>query len=204
MKVKICGITNIEDARISYQLGADAIGFIFHKKSKRFIEPERVEEIIISLPPLILKVGVFVNMPPNEINEISKKIKLNIVQLHGEENQDIIDKVDLPVIKALRIKNEFDYTAISQYRNCSILLDAFDDREYGGTGKQFNWDAIPVALRSKIILAGGVSVQNIKQIYNEINPYAVDISSSVEASPGIKDHEKLKELFNKIKMIKGA
>lgn len=203
MKVKICGITNIEDALLSFKLGADAIGFIFYEKSKRFIEPELAADIISNLPPFLLKVGVFVNAPPNEINEISKRIKLNLIQLHGGEEQEQIDNVNLPVIKALRIKNDFNYATISQYKNCSILLDAFDDENYGGTGKQFNWDAIPTELKSKIILAGGVSFKNIKQIYKGINPYAVDISSSVEVSPGIKDHDKLKELFKEIKTLKG-
>lgn len=198
MKVKICGITNIEDAKLSHKFGADAIGFIFYKKSKRFIEPKDAKVIINQLPPFVFKVGVFVNESVEEINEIAKEVKLNFVQLHGEEPPEMIAQIELPVIKVFRVKDNFDFAVLSQYKNCSFLLDAFDEKEYGGTGQKFNWNKIPIELQSKIILAGGVSAENIEKIYNEIKPYAIDVSSSVEIKPGKKDEIKLKELFKKI------
>jgi phosphoribosylanthranilate isomerase len=198
MKVKICGITNIEDAKLSSELGADAIGFVFYKKSKRYIQPKEAKVIIEQLPAFLLKVGVFVNDTAEEINRISKEIKLNLVQLHGEETPELVDSIDLPVIKAFRVNNDFDYSLFSKYKNCSFLLDAYDEKEYGGTGKRFNWEIIPNEIKSKIILAGGVSSENIEIIYNKIKPYAIDVSSSLEIGPGKKDPNKLKSFFKKI------
>ena len=164
MKVKICGITNIEDALLSYNLGADAVGFIFYKKSKRYIEPIKAKKIINQLPAFINKVGVFVNESAEEINKVSKEIKLNLVQLHGDETPEIVDQTDLPVIKAFRVKEIFDYSKLKNYKNCYFLLDAYDDKEYGGTGQNFNWNKIPEELKNKKILAGGISVENIEKI----------------------------------------
>jgi len=196
MKVKICGITNIEDALLCYNLGTDAIGFIFYKNSKRYIEPEKAKVIIEKLPAFVLKVGVFVNESSEIINSISKEIKLNIVQLHGDESPSDITNIDLPVIKAFRVDENFDYSILSKYKNCSFLLDSFDKKEYGGTGKNFEWDRIPPELKHKIILAGGISIDNIKYIYQNIKPSAIDVSSSLEIEPGKKDGLKVKDFFN--------
>lgn len=198
MKVKICGITNLEDAKLSYDLGADAIGFIFYQKSKRYIEPKEAKEIINQLPVFLQRVGVFVNESSKEINKIAKEIKLNLIQLHGEEPPEVIDDIELPVIKAFRVNENFDYSILSKYKNCSFLLDTFNENEYGGTGQQFNWRKIPSELKGKIILAGGISENNVGPIYKEINPYAIDVSSSIEIEPGKKDHKKLKQLFQKL------
>jgi phosphoribosylanthranilate isomerase len=198
MKVKICGITNLEDAKLSYDLGADAIGFIFYQKSKRYIEPKEAKEIINQLPVFLQRVGVFVNESSKEINKIAKEIKLNLIQLHGEEPPEVIDDIELPVIKAFRVNENFDYSILSKYKNCSFLLDTFNENEYGGTGQQFNWRKIPSELKGKIILAGGISENNVGSIYKKINPYAIDVSSSIEIEPGKKDHKKLKQLFQKL------
>lgn len=198
MKVKICGITNLEDAKLSYDLGANAIGFIFYQKSKRYIEPKEAKEIINQLPVFLLRVGVFVNESSKVINKIAKEIKLNLIQLHGEELPEVIDDIELPVIKAFRVNENFDYSILSKYKNCSFLLDTFNENEYGGTGQQFNWRKIPSELKGKIILAGGISENNVGSIYKEINPYAIDVSSSIEIEPGKKDHKKLKQLFQKL------
>lgn len=198
MKVKICGITNLEDAKLSYDLGANAIGFIFYQKSKRYIEPKEAKEIINQLPVFLQRVGVFVNESSKEINKIAKEIKLNLIQLHGEEPPEVIDDIELPVIKAFRVNENFDYSILSKYKNCSFLLDTFNENEYGGTGQQFNWRKIPSELKGKIILAGGISENNVGSIYKEINPYAIDVSSSIEIEPGKKDHKKLKQLFQKL------
>lgn len=202
MKVKICGITNIEDAMLCYNLRADAIGFIFYKKSKRYIAPETAKEIIEKLPAFVLKVGVFVNESSEKINSISKEIKLNMVQLHGDESPEEVSNIDLPVIKAFRINSSFDYSTFSKYKNCSFLLDSFDKNDYGGTGKKFEWDKIPNELKNKIILAGGVSINNIKYIYENIKPSAIDISSSLEFEPGKKDKLKVEEFFKKFNSFK--
>lgn len=202
MKVKICGITNIEDAKLVSELGADAIGFIFYRKSKRYIEPKNAKKIIKQLPAFLIKIGVFVNENADVINKIAKEIKLNLIQLHGEESPEMIADIDLPVIKAFRVNDNFDYVVLSEYKNCSYLLDAFDEKEYGGTGHKFNWEKIPNEFKHKIILAGGVSINNIEQIYQEINPAAIDASSSIEIEPGKKDEIKLKNLLNKINELR--
>ena len=204
MKIKICGITNIDDARLCSDLGADALGFIFYKKSKRYIEPDVAKSIISKLPPFINKIGVFVNEDSSLINRIAKDIKLSAVQLHGEESEEYLKFIDYPVIKSFRVSESFDFNILNRYKHISFLLDSFNSQEYGGTGLQFNWDKIPQNIRSKIILAGGVSVENIEFIYNQIKPYAVDISSSIELEPGKKDHNKVKILFKKYNDLRNA
>ncbi|MCP5063580.1 MAG: phosphoribosylanthranilate isomerase [Ignavibacteriae bacterium] len=202
MKVKICGITNIEDAMLCYNLGADAIGFIFYERSERYITPEKAKEIIEKLPAFILKVGVFVNESSEKINSISKEIKLNLVQLHGDETPEEIIIIDLPVIKAFRVDDTFDYSILSEYKNCSFLLDSFDKKDYGGTGKKFDWDKIPNELKNKIILAGGVSTDSIEYICKNVKPSAIDASSSLEIIPGKKDKQKIDDFFKEFNKYK--
>ncbi len=202
MRVKICGITNAEDAILCSQLGADALGFIFYKESKRNITYSKAEEIIQQLPSFIVKVGVFAEQQADAINTISKRIGLNAVQLYGDVTQSYINEINLPVIKCFRIKNNFDFSALNHFTNCSFLLDTFSDKALGGTGESFDWNIIPIELRNKIILAGGISINNIKCLFNNINPAAVDLSSSVESTPGKKDAAKLKILFNKINKLR--
>ncbi len=199
MKVKICGITNIEDALLCEKLGADALGFIFYEKSKKHLQPNSARDIIKMLSPFTLKVGVFVNEIPENINVISKLAGLNIVQLHGDETPQQIAEINLPVIKAFRINEDFDFNVIDDYKNCYFLFDTYSSKQFGGTGKTFNWNIIPKHLKSKIILSGGISSSNIQRIINEVNPYAVDVSSSVEEYPGKKSEMKLKEFFNILK-----
>jgi phosphoribosylanthranilate isomerase len=201
VKVKICGITNLEDALLCEKLGADALGFIFYDKSKRYLEPKTANDIIIKLSPFTLKVGVFVNETPENINVISNLAGLNLVQLHGEETPKQMAEINLPIIKAFRVSDDFNFDILNDYKNCYFLFDSYSISEYGGTGKTFNWDIIPEHLKAKIILSGGISSANIKRIINGINPYAVDVSSSVEEYPGKKSEIKLKEFFN---ILKGA
>lgn len=202
MKVKICGITNIEDALTAVNFGADAIGFIFYKKSKRFIEYEKAKVIIEKMPSGIDKVGVFVNESEEFINKISDDIGLTIVQLHGEETFETASKINLPVIKAFRINERFDFSILEKFHKFSILLDSKAENEYGGTGIGFDWSLIPDSIKNKIILAGGISEKNIEEVISEINPFMVDLSSSVEISPGKKDKDKLKSFFNKLERVK--
>ncbi len=202
MKVKVCGITNVEDALICEACGADALGFIFYRKSKRYIKPETAKEIIKSLSLFTLKVGVFVNEPAAVVNRIAAELKLTAVQLSGNEQPEEIERIFSPVIKAFRINNDFNFSSIEGYKNSTCLLDAFSLEDYGGTGKKFDWDLIPVNLRNKIILAGGISVGNIEIICKEIKPAAVDLSSSLEKEPGKKDKEKVLKFFEKFNLLR--
>lgn len=202
MRIKICGITNLEDALVCQKYGVDAIGYIFYPESKRFIEPQKAAEISRQLSPFITKVGVFVNESAQQVNEITALAGLNAVQLHGEEGPKIIHQINYHVIKGFRVKSDFDFKILNAYTNCSFLLDTFNDKEYGGTGHSFNWQLIPEALRSKVILAGGISLDNIEFIWNEIKPAAVDLSSALELAPGKKDHKKIIDFLKKIQMLR--
>ncbi|MFA8343290.1 MAG: phosphoribosylanthranilate isomerase [Rhodothermaceae bacterium] len=202
MRVKICGITRLEDALICAKLGVDAVGFIFYKKSKRYISPESASEIISKLPAFIQKVGVFVDEDPKIINQTAEKTGITIAQLHGDEQPETISQINIPVIKAFRVSLFFNYDILYRYKKTPILLDGYDSEEKGGTGKSFEWKKIPAELRSEIILAGGVNETNVEKIAKEINPAAIDISSSVEISPGIKDTNKLIKLMNKINQLR--
>ncbi|MEW6655086.1 MAG: phosphoribosylanthranilate isomerase [Bacteroidota bacterium] len=195
-KVKVCGITNIEDALLCCKLGADALGFIFYEQSKRNIDFEKAFSIINELPAFVSKVGVFVNELPITINHIAQSIGLTHVQLHGKEDQFHINKVNHPVIKAIRVKRNFDFSIINLFSGCTILLDTFSDKEIGGTGLTFDWNIIPLELRSKVILAGGISSNNIEHIITNIKPQAVDVSSSLESESGKKDIKKVYEFFS--------
>jgi phosphoribosylanthranilate isomerase len=199
LKVKICGITNLEDALLCEKLGADAIGFIFYDKSKRYIQPNSAKEIIKMLSPFTLKVGVFVNESSDKINSTAKLAGLNFVQLHGDEKPELISEINLPVIKAFRVNDEFDFRFLEEYKNCYFLLDTYYPKQFGGTGKSFNWELIPKHIAGKIILSGGISISNIQKIISEVNPYAVDVSSSIEEYPGKKSEKRLKEFFNILK-----
>ena len=202
MKIKICGITNTEDALAAESFGADAVGFIFYKKSKRYVSPEQAEHIIKTLSPFTTKVGVFVDETIEIINKVSKQTGINVVQLHGDESLYILKSISLPVIKAFRVDNNFDYNKLNQYKEISILLDAYSENDYGGTGHQFDWGKIPADIRNKINLAGGISSDNIEFIYKNINPAAVDLSSSLEMTPGRKDKMKMEKFFNKVNLLR--
>ncbi|MGD8780803.1 MAG: phosphoribosylanthranilate isomerase [Ignavibacteria bacterium] len=201
MKVKICGITNYGDAKTCIDNGVDALGFIFLKKSKRFVSYEVAEKIISKLPGELLKVGVFVNEDLNVIKKVIKLTKINCVQLHGDETIEFINELDFPVIKSFRVNNDFDFSRLNDYKKHKILLDTYSQSEYGGTGKTFNWKIIPKEIRNKIILAGGVSIENIEKIKNDVAPYMVDLSSSLEYSPGKKNKTKVKEFLNKVREL---
>ena len=152
MKIKICGITNIEDAKLCVDLGANAIGFIFYKKSKRYVSPDIVRNIVQKLPPFILKIGVFVNEEIKRVNEITGETKLNIVQLHVDESPEYLKEIDYSVIKAFRVDDDFEFENLRKYQSCSFLFDSYNQKEYGGTGVQFDWGKIPDNLNRKIIL----------------------------------------------------
>jgi len=199
--IKICGITNLEDALYAAELNAWAVGFVF-AKSPRKVPEDTVKRIVGKLPPYVSKVGVFVNEDLKNIERIAKSCKLDIAQLHGDESPEFCNEVKkfTKIIKAFRLKDEGCLKAIPDYDADLYLLDAYSDELYGGTGKTFNWD---LAVKAKefgkdIILAGGLGPENIVQAVEKVKPYAVDISTGVEKSPGKKDKKLMKEIISKI------
>jgi phosphoribosylanthranilate isomerase len=202
MRIKICGITNLDDASLCQDLGADAIGFIFYPGSKRYVPPEQVEEIVNHVSPLLLKIGVFVNEKTETVNKIIRFCRLHGAQLHGEESPQYVQQIHYPVIKAFRVDNRFNFSVISQYENCSFLLDTYSTDVYGGSGESFDWDCIPAGLRTTCLLAGGISTANIQQVFQKVKPAGVDLSSAVESAPGKKDPQKLKAFFKQIEILR--
>lgn len=202
MKIKICGITNTEDAQNAVALGADALGFIFYKDSPRFVTPEKVQEITVNLPPFVKLVGVFVNESKKVIEDIVKTCKLDLIQLHGQESPEFCMSLSRNVIKAFPVETIEDIDAIIPYQGIvsAILLDTKDKTKLGGTGKTFDWGIALQAAESDtpIILAGGISTDNIQKALQLINPYAVDICSSVECTPGKKDYNKMSKILGLI------
>jgi len=198
-KVKVCGITNLEDALLSVKYGADALGFVF-AESPRKVSPEVARDIILELPPFVLKVGVFVNSSLDEVREIRSFCGLDLVQLHGDEEPTYCSSLAPGVIKAFRVKDESVLSILPQYRAKAYLLDAYDESRRGGTGKAFNWE---IARRAKglgwIILSGGLTPNNVSEAILRAAPYAVDVSSGVESYPGKKDPLKISLFLHRVK-----
>ena len=190
--MKICGITNIEDARHASACGADALGFVFYPGSPRFVDPDQARQIIAELPPMVTTVGLFVNQPPAKIREMVEFCGLNAVQLHGEEEPDQCSYPPCKVIKALRLKDGMHDKVFSAYRVSALLLDAYVPDKFGGTGQRCDWDrAAEIASRHRVILAGGLNPENVSDAVRQVHPYGVDVSSGVEKKPGQKDPEKV-------------
>jgi phosphoribosylanthranilate isomerase len=205
MEIKICGITNMEDASFVATCGADAIGFIFYPKSPRYVAPERVKEIIAKIPTEITKVGVFVNHDAVEVKETINICGLDLVQLHGDESPAYCGQFpQSQVIKTFAPRREDDLLKVREYQVKAILVDAHDPVRYGGTGEQADWRlAAKVKATHPLILAGGLSMANIKEAIEHASPHAVDISSSVESVPGKKDHQKVKAIIDLVHQLGG-
>jgi phosphoribosylanthranilate isomerase len=200
IKVKICGITNLDDALLSVDAGADALGFVFYGASPRYVSPEQAARIIRQLPPFIQTIGLFVNESLSLINDTADACGLDIIQLHGEESPQFCAGVRRRVIKALRVKNSISLEPMTSYRVSAFLLDAWSPSEPGGTGQTFNWDiAADAARRGVIVLAGGLSPDNVANAIRQVRPYGVDVSSGVESAPGVKDAAKIREFIRKAK-----
>ena len=201
MKVKICGLTNAKNANEVAFLGIDAIGLVFYKKSPRYVNCKKATEIIKALPPFINRVGLFANAKPSFIDKVMHKVALDTLQFHGLETADECCQYTMPFIKAIHIHNESNVErAADIYHQASgLLLDNFDKNLYGGTGKSFNWSLLTkVNIDLPIILAGGISHNTVKDAIKKVNPYAIDVSTGVESTKGIKDIAKIKQLLTNI------
>jgi len=196
-EIKICGITNFDDALAVAESGADALGFIFYPKSPRYVSPEKAKEIIENLPREITRVGVFVNHRAEEVKEIIEFCGLNLVQLHGNETPEYCRQFTASiVIKAFSPRTENDLQILKDYPVRAVLLDTYDPGLYGGTGKTSNWELAAMIKESHpLILSGGLNINNIRGAVEIVSPHAVDINSGVESSPGKKDHNKVRKII---------
>jgi len=201
-RVKICGITAWDDARLSIDLGASALGFNFYPSSPRAISPADAWKIIRRLPPFVEAVGVFVNWPPLVVDALARALRLHTVQLHGGESPEEVAAVGQShrVIKAVKVGPGFRVAGLTRYRRAdAILLDGFVRGLHGGTGRTLDWNLARTARRyGRIILAGGLTPENIAEAIRVAQPYAVDVCSGVEARPGRKDHARLRALFSAV------
>lgn len=192
-RTKICGITRAEDALAAVAAGTDAIGLVFYANSPRHVSIARATEIVSSLPPFVAKVGLFVNAEPASVREAIEKVRLDLLQFHGDEPPEYCEAFNFPYIKALRVRPELN---LIQYATDfasakALLLDAYLEGVAGGTGQVFDWGLIPPDLPKLIILAGGLNAGNIAEAIRKVRPYAVDVSGGVEREKGIKDAGKI-------------
>jgi len=200
-EVKICGITNMEDALCAARCGAAALGFIFYPPSPRYLKPEDAKEIIGALPDKVVRVGVFVNETPEEIKRIVEYCGLDMIQLHGDESPEYcLQFPSFRVIKAVELKKEDDISRAYSYDVAAILVDSRHAGLYGGTGQKSSWDlAGRIKEKKPLILSGGLNAENVAEAMKIVRPAALDINSGVEASPGEKDRKKMKQTFDIIR-----
>ena len=199
-KIKVCGMTSLEDTLVAVEAGADAVGFIFYKKSPRSVTIKTVCEIVDELPPFVDAIGIFVNESAEQINKIADRCKLDRVQLHGDETPAFCKKIRRRVIKAIRVKDIQSLKKLSDFPVSGFLLDAFSEDQRGGTGKVFDWNLVhPAKKYGAVILAGGLTPNNVRQAIHRVKPYGVDVCSGVESQPGIKDHKKVKAFIKNAK-----
>ncbi|SFV68233.1 Phosphoribosylanthranilate isomerase [hydrothermal vent metagenome] len=201
MRLKVCGLTNAENAREVAMLGVDAIGLVFYEKSPRNVSITTAQEIIKNLPPFINKVGLFVNAKQSFIDKVINNVAIDTLQFHGDETPKECEKYALPFIKAVRVDETINLYQISKNFNkaCGLLLDAKHDTLYGGSGQSFDWSLIKEKIEIPIILAGGLNENNVKQAIAKVKPYGVDVSSGVEQSKGIKDIQQVKNFMEQIR-----
>jgi phosphoribosylanthranilate isomerase len=203
VRVKICGITRLEDAHVAVASGAHALGFVFHPASPRYIAPEKAAAIINTLPPFTMAVGVFVNLPATEVERIADRCGLHAVQLHGGESPEECSAHRRPVIKAVRFDPAKGNLGLARYAVSSVLIDTTVVGAWGGTGVPVDWELLnqfleseTEAVRRRLVLAGGLDPHNVREAVRLVKPFAVDVSTGVEVEPGIKDHQKIKEFMN--------
>jgi len=205
VKVKVCGITNSVDALKAVELGADALGFNFYPPSPRYVSPEKARAILAELPDEICNIALFVNEPREKVREILSHGRLSEdrqafrgLQFHGEESRDYCRGWELKIIKAFRIKDRSSLAELSGFPADFYLLDSWTPG-YGGSGSSFSWDWLQGLAPDRLILAGGLGIENVATAVQRVRPYGVDVCTGVEARPGVKDHEKLKEFISAAK-----
>lgn len=204
-KVKICGITNLEDAQHAVACGADMLGFNFYERSPRYVEPHLARDIVSALPDKLGKVGIFVNMEEYRVDEFIDLIGLTAVQMHGDEDRSFVNELrkytDLTLIKALRVNKDFRVSSVAEYGANAILLDSYSADGYGGTGSVFDWTTARAVrtLVPTLYLAGGLNPENVADAIRQVRPYAVDVASGVESSPGKKDPKKVEAFIRNAK-----
>lgn len=206
MKIKICGITNVDDAEVAVRAGSDALGFVMYRKSPRFVEPAAVRAIVAGLPPFVLPVGVFVNEEAEKVRALMDECGLTLAQLHGDESAQYCQNLGRPALKAIRLKDRGAFRVLAELHGRAnvrgFLLDAFSDQAYGGTGQTVDWTLAQEAARSTpIILAGGLNPANVADGIRVVRPYGVDVSSGVERSPGKKDPDKVKAFVEAARLV---
>jgi phosphoribosylanthranilate isomerase len=201
-RVKICGITRHQDAMTAIDAGADALGFVFYPPSPRHVDISQARRIIAELPPFVTTVALFVNADRESIAEVVQTAKIDLIQFHGDECAAYCAEHERPWIKAIRMKENVDLLAVhEEYGQASaLLLDAYRPGVPGGTGDSFDWLRIPTQLAGRIVLAGGLTVDNITSAIQEVHPYAVDVSGGVEASGGIKDAKKIQQFMRGVEL----
>jgi phosphoribosylanthranilate isomerase len=206
VKVKICGITNEQDARVAVEAGADALGFIMYRKSPRFVEAGVAKRIIDGLPPFVAAVGVFVNEEAAAVRRLMDECGLTMAQLHGDESAAYCEGLGRPSMKALRLKDRGTFLALAEFQGRAnvraFVLDAFSDQAYGGTGQTVDWTLAAEAARaSRVLLAGGLTPDNVAEAIRQVRPYGVDVSSGVEVRPGQKDHAKVQAFIQAARLV---
>lgn len=200
MLVKICGITNLQDALAAVEFGADALGFNFYSKSPRRVSPDKVVKILEDVPPSILKVGVFVNEPEGNVRDIASSLELDYLQFHGDETPSYCEQFATPYWKAFRLKDEKTIELMKKYKCDYYLVDSFTTQVYGGSGVTGNWDLAREAKKvGKIILAGGLTPENVADAIRTVQPDGVDVASGVEEKPGRKDAAKLERFMTAVR-----
>lgn len=198
VRVKICGITGVEDAAAAVDAGADALGFVFYDRSPRHVTPEDAARIIRTIPPFVQTVGLFVNEQADRINRICDACGIDLVQLHGDETPDDCRLIRRRVMKAFRVRDLSSLERLGDYEVAGFLLDAYSPAAYGGTGLTFDWNlALKAHPFGRVILAGGLTPDNVAEAVAMVRPWGVDVSGGVEAAPGKKDHEKIRNFITR-------
>ncbi len=200
-RVKICGLTRIEDIRAAVACGADALGLVFYPDSPRAVSPEQARELIQNLPPFVTVTGLFVNETPHRIREILSQVPLDLLQFHGDESAGLCAAFDRPWIKAIRMRPGTDVRALwREYdQGNGLLLDAYHPALPGGTGERFDWQMIPPDYAGRIVLAGGLTPDNVAEAVRQVQPYAVDVSGGVEQSKGVKSADKIAKFIQEVR-----
>ena len=200
-RVKFCGITRYEDARLAVELGVDALGFVFYEESPRYVSVDEAADIIRQLPPFVSTVGLFVNASFGEVASIVDAAGIDIVQFHGAETAAECERIGRPYVKALRMSDEIDLVVeADRYPTAAaLLIDSYDPTVAGGTGAAFEWTRVPATLRQPIILAGGLDAANVARAIASVQPYAVDVSTGIEFDKGIKDPVKMRKFMQRVK-----